>query len=141
MSTATFDGEIIFILVTRRSMMSNGKSNSPTIQSGMAPPQGLQLSSFLSIRNVSMPPLANVSAAEPPAGPPPTMATRRFRPDSLGLNLPAMTLSFRWGRVWGLVWPVKWIFSDDACRSPTKDLSAMEFIFDECECVTAPSSE
>jgi len=53
------------------------------------PPHGLQLSSFRSMRYLSMPPLANVSAAEPPAGPPPMTATLRLR-CSLGLDLLAV---------------------------------------------------
>lgn len=39
-STSRLEGEIIFILVTLRSMMSSGRLNSSTMQSGMAPPQG-----------------------------------------------------------------------------------------------------
>ena len=39
-STSLLEGEIIFILVTLRSMISAGMSNSSTMQSGMAPPQG-----------------------------------------------------------------------------------------------------
>lgn len=39
-STSRFEGEIIFILVTLRSMMLWGRSNSSTMHSGMAPPQG-----------------------------------------------------------------------------------------------------
>ena len=39
-STSRLLGEIIFILVTRRSMISMGRSNSSTMQMGMAPPQG-----------------------------------------------------------------------------------------------------
>ena len=34
------EGEIIFIFVTLRSMISAGMSNSSTMHSGMAPPQG-----------------------------------------------------------------------------------------------------
>lgn len=34
------EGEIIFILVTLRSMISMGRSNSSTMHRGMAPPQG-----------------------------------------------------------------------------------------------------
>lgn len=41
-STSRLDGEIIFILVTRRSTISMGKSNSSTMHSGMAPPQGCE---------------------------------------------------------------------------------------------------
>ena len=39
-STSRLLGEIIFILVTLRSMISCGRSNSSTMQSGMAPPHG-----------------------------------------------------------------------------------------------------
>ena len=75
-----FEGEIIFIFVTLRSMISSGKSNSPTIHRGIAPPHGLQLSILRSTRKVSQPPLAKVSAAHAPAGPPPMTATRSLRP-------------------------------------------------------------
>ncbi|KAI3766845.1 hypothetical protein L2E82_16920 [Cichorium intybus] len=87
MVTTRFDGEMIFSLVTRRSIISNGKSNSLTMQSGVDPPQGLALSILRSMRKVSIPPLARVSAAAPPAGPPPTTATRRFRPMIVGTGL------------------------------------------------------
>eukprot|EP00444_Apocalathium_aciculiferum_P010351 CAMPEP_0183386718 /NCGR_PEP_ID=MMETSP0370-20130417/2632_1 /TAXON_ID=268820 /ORGANISM="Peridinium aciculiferum, Strain PAER-2" /LENGTH=50 /DNA_ID=CAMNT_0025565123 /DNA_START=28 /DNA_END=176 /DNA_ORIENTATION=+ len=50
--------------------MSMGKSNSASMQRGMAPPHGLQLSSLRSMRYVSMPALASVSAQDAPAGPP-----------------------------------------------------------------------
>lgn len=79
-----------------------------------------------------MPPLARVSAAEPPAGPPPTTATRRFRPVTFGLVLAALTWSLRWFegfREMGFAWIVKWGFSEEAWRSPMKDLRAMEAIF------------
>mmetsp|Transcript_24514 Transcript_24514/g.77483 ORF Transcript_24514/g.77483 Transcript_24514/m.77483 type:complete len:221 (+) Transcript_24514:1072-1734(+) len=78
-STSRLEGEIIFILVTLRSMISSGRSNSPTMQRGMAPPQGLQLSSLRSIMMVSMPAWARVSAAHAPEGPPPMTATLRGR--------------------------------------------------------------
>ena len=39
-STSRLEGEIIFILVTRRSMISIGIWNSSTMQMGMAPPHG-----------------------------------------------------------------------------------------------------
>jgi len=39
-STSLFEGLIIFIFVTLRSMISAGMSNSSTMQSGIAPPQG-----------------------------------------------------------------------------------------------------
>ncbi|KAG6545366.1 hypothetical protein Mapa_013215 [Marchantia paleacea] len=88
-STATLEGDIIFILVTLRSIMSSGKLNSPIMHRGIAPPQGLALSSFLSNMKVSIPPWARVSAAHPPAGPPPTTATRNFLPSKALLLLPA----------------------------------------------------
>jgi hypothetical protein len=53
---------------------------------GIAPPHGLALSSLRSIKKVSIPAFANVSAAEEPAGPDPTTATRSakgFSPKSL----------------------------------------------------------
>lgn len=75
--------------------MSSGRSNSPTMQRGMAPPHGLQLSILRSMRKVSTPPFARVSAAAPPAGPPPMTATRRLRPSSFGLDIPATTVNFR----------------------------------------------
>lgn len=107
--------------------MSSGRSNSPTIQSGIAPPHGLQLSIFRSIRNVSIPPLARVSAAEPPAGPPPIMATRRLRPVTLGLNFPA---TMRRLRLVGVDWDFGRVrdlwFSGEVWRRGTKDLRAME---------------
>ena len=55
-----------------RLMISIGRSNSSIMQSGMAPPQGLQLSILRSMRKVSIPALASTSAAHAPAGPPPT---------------------------------------------------------------------
>ncbi|KAJ6676826.1 hypothetical protein OIU85_010044 [Salix viminalis] len=74
----------------------------------MAPPHGLQLSIFRSMRYVSMPPLANVSAAAPPAGPPPMTATLRLRFWSLGLDLLAVIRKRRYGNgelgvVWGWI--------------------------------------
>ena len=56
---------------------------------GIAPPQGLQLSIFRSMRKVSIPSLANWSAALAPAGPPPTTATLSLRPS--GKVTPAQT--------------------------------------------------
>ena len=50
--------------------------NSSSIQSGIAPPQGLAVEGLRSKRKVSMPPAASASAAEDPAGPPPTTAAR-----------------------------------------------------------------
>jgi hypothetical protein len=41
-STSRLEGEIIFILVTLRSMMDWGRSNSSTMHRGMAPPQGCE---------------------------------------------------------------------------------------------------
>ncbi|KAF5807214.1 hypothetical protein HanRHA438_Chr05g0240381 [Helianthus annuus] len=133
MSTATFDGDIIFILVTRRSIISNGRSNSPTMHNGIAPPQGFALSILRSMRMVSIPPLARVSAAAPPAGPPPTTATRRFRPVSLGLDLLARILTRRWwdlGRV--VMEVVEWWFSGEEWRRPVKDLRVMEAMVVDC---------
>ncbi|KAJ9178470.1 hypothetical protein P3X46_010349 [Hevea brasiliensis] len=48
----------------------------------MAPPQGLAVEVLRSKRKVSIPPEVRASAAEEPAGPPPTTATRSFRPES-----------------------------------------------------------
>ena len=42
------EGEIIFILVTLRSMISAGRSNSSTMHSGMAPPQGCSSTTHVS---------------------------------------------------------------------------------------------
>lgn len=108
--------------------MSSGRSNSPTMHSGIAPPHGLQLSILRSIRNVSIPPLASVSAAAPPAGPPPITATRRLRPATLGLVLAARTWNLL-GVKLGFDWEVKLGFSRVVWRSPMKDLRAMEAIF------------
>mmetsp|Transcript_39320 Transcript_39320/g.90869 ORF Transcript_39320/g.90869 Transcript_39320/m.90869 type:complete len:215 (+) Transcript_39320:1023-1667(+) len=80
--TSLFVGEIMVILRTCRSTMSVGKLNSSNMQRGMAPPHGLQLSNFLSIKKVSIPALAKVSAAHAPPGPPPTTATRSLRPST-----------------------------------------------------------
>lgn len=67
--------------VTRRSMSSRGMLNSSSMQSGMAPPQGLATEGGLrSKRKVSTPPAARASAAEEPAGPPPITAARSLRP-------------------------------------------------------------
>lgn len=64
---------------TLRSTTVSGKSNSPTMQRGMAPPHGLALSSFRSNKTVSIPfSCAKISAAQAPAGPPPTTATLYF---------------------------------------------------------------
>jgi hypothetical protein len=49
------------------------------MQRGMAPPQGLALSSFRSNKTVSIPfSCAKISAAQAPDGPPPTTATLYF---------------------------------------------------------------
>ena len=74
-----------------------------------------------------MPPWARVSAAAPPAGPPPMTATRRLRLASLGLALDAVTLRDvrRWERERDdgtLETKVIWSVGD--WRSPVKDLSA-----------------
>mmetsp|Transcript_45815 Transcript_45815/g.102792 ORF Transcript_45815/g.102792 Transcript_45815/m.102792 type:complete len:203 (+) Transcript_45815:1301-1909(+) len=84
--TSLFVGEIMVILRTCRSTMSVGKLNSSNMQRGMAPPHGLQLSNFLSIKKVSMPACARVSAAHAPPGPPPTTATRSLRPPGTGMR-------------------------------------------------------
>ena len=67
------------IIRTLRSTVLSGISNSPIIQRGIAPPQGLALSIFLSKRTVSIPfSWAKISAAHAPDGPPPTTATLYF---------------------------------------------------------------
>jgi hypothetical protein len=64
---------------TLRSTTDSGKSNSPIIQSGMAPPQGLALSILRSKKTVSIFfSCAKISAAQAPEGPPPTTATLYF---------------------------------------------------------------
>ena len=61
------------------STTDSGKSNSPTIQSGIAPPHGFALSIFRSKNTVSIFfSCANISAAQAPDGPPPTTATLYF---------------------------------------------------------------
>merc|ERR1719183_311724 len=78
-STSTLVGEISFIRRTLRSTVVSGKSNSPIIQSGIAPPHGLALSIFLSNKTVSIPfSWAKISAAQAPDGPPPITATLYF---------------------------------------------------------------
>ena len=70
---------LILKLRTFRSTTVSGRLNSPTIQSGMAPPQGFALSSFRSNRTVSILfSCAKISAAQAPDGPPPTTATLYF---------------------------------------------------------------
>lgn len=60
-------------------MISEGKLNSSTIHTGIAPPQGLALSNFLSNIMHSIDGFcASISAAHEPAGPPPTTATLNF---------------------------------------------------------------
>lgn len=62
-------------------MIEEGKLNSSTMHTGMAPPQGLALSIFLSNSTHSMLGfLARASAAQAPDGPPPTTATLYFWP-------------------------------------------------------------
>ena len=64
---------------TLRSTTVSGKSNSPIIQSGMAPPHGFALSIFRSKKTVSIFfSWAKISAAQAPEGPPPTTATLYF---------------------------------------------------------------
>ena len=61
--------------------MDEGRLNSSTMHTGMAPPQGFALSIFLSKRTHSMFGfLASASAAQAPDGPPPTTATLYFWP-------------------------------------------------------------
>jgi hypothetical protein len=51
------------------------------MQTGIAPPQGFALSIFLSnITHSILGFFAKISAAQEPAGPPPTTATRNFFP-------------------------------------------------------------
>nr|ACR36604.1 unknown [Zea mays] len=80
-SAARLEGESTRIRVTRRSTRSRGMANSSSIQSGMAPPQGLAPAGLRSRRNVRAPAEASASAADAPAGPPPTTATRSVRAD------------------------------------------------------------
>jgi hypothetical protein len=64
---------------TLRSTTVSGRLNSPTMQSGIAPPHGLALSSLRSKKTVSIPfSWAKISAAQAPDGPPPTTATLYF---------------------------------------------------------------
>jgi hypothetical protein len=61
------------------STTDSGKSNSPTMQSGIAPPHGFALSIFRSKNTVSIFfSCAKISAAQAPDGPPPTTATLYF---------------------------------------------------------------
>ena len=69
---------------TLRSMIDDGRLNSSTMHTGMAPPHGLALSIFLSNRTHSMFGfLARASAAQAPEGPPPTTATVYFLPEAV----------------------------------------------------------
>ena len=69
------------VQVTLRSIMDEGKLNSSTMQTGIAPPHGFALSIFLSKRTHSILGfLARASAAHAPEGPPPTTATLYFCP-------------------------------------------------------------
>lgn len=79
-STVRLEGEMIFILVTWRSMRWRGIENSSSMHRGMAPPHGLAVEGLRSKRKVSTPPAARASAAEDPAGPPPITAARSLRP-------------------------------------------------------------
>ncbi len=64
---------------TFRSTTDSGKSNSPIMQSGIAPPHGFALSIFLSKNTVSIFfSWAKISEAQAPDGPPPTTATLYF---------------------------------------------------------------
>lgn len=75
-----------------------------------------------------MPPLANVSAAAPPAGPPPMTATRRLRFWSFGLDLLAVIRKRLYEKEdMGFVWEWSTLgCSWEECRSPVKDLKTME---------------
>lgn len=72
--------------VTRRSIRDSGMENSSSMQRGMAPPQGFVPEGLRSIRYVSIPPLARVSAALAPAGPPPITAARSLAVVSEGVS-------------------------------------------------------
>ena len=68
-------------MFTLRSMIDDGRLNSSTMHTGMAPPHGFALSIFLSKRTHSIFGfLASASAAHAPDGPPPTTATLYFCP-------------------------------------------------------------
>merc|ERR1719440_1570986 len=85
-------GEIMVMRRTLRSMMVSGRANSSTMQSGMAPPHGLQLSILRSKRVVStLGALAKISAAHAPEGPPPMTATL------IGRSSAMATLDRIWG--------------------------------------------
>lgn len=58
--------------------------NSWSMQSGMAPPQGLEPEALRSKRKVSIPPEDSASAAHAPAGPPPMTAARSVRGPEMG---------------------------------------------------------
>lgn len=92
-----FEGEMIFMRVTRRSINWIGMENSSSMQSGMAPPQGFGVEGLRSKRKVSIPPAARVSAAEEPAGPPPITAARSFRPGETELVALTVSLGFDFG--------------------------------------------
>lgn len=80
------------------------------------------------MRNVSIPPFARVSAAAPPAGPPPMTATLRFRLLSFGEDLAAET----WNLIKGLervVEVVVLVGTEGLRRRPVKGLKAMELMF------------
>mmetsp|Transcript_26302 Transcript_26302/g.36661 ORF Transcript_26302/g.36661 Transcript_26302/m.36661 type:complete len:205 (-) Transcript_26302:154-768(-) len=92
MSTTRFEGEIIFILRTLRSMISSGRSNSSTMQRGIAPPQGLTLSILRSKMKVSSSlSFANTSAAAAPDGPPPMTPIRYLDPSAFACPLRALS--------------------------------------------------
>uniref|UniRef100_A0A7C9EF49 Uncharacterized protein n=1 Tax=Opuntia streptacantha TaxID=393608 RepID=A0A7C9EF49_OPUST len=84
-SMVRLEGEMIRIRRTSRSTTARGMSNSSSMHSGMAPPQGLAPEGLRSKRKVSTPPEARASAAEDPAGPPPMTAARSFLPERAGL--------------------------------------------------------
>ena len=69
----------LFNIRTFLSTTDSGKSNSPTMHSGIAPPHGFALSIFRSKNTVSMFfSCAKISAAQAPEGPPPTTAILYF---------------------------------------------------------------
>lgn len=77
------------------------------------------------MRNVSIPPFASVSAAAPPAGPPPMTATLKFRLLSFGVVLEADT----WNLITGLERVVVVVVGmAELRRRPVKVLKTTELI-------------
>ena len=74
-----------------------------------------------------MPPFARVSAAEPPAGPPPMTATLRLRLLSFGEVLEADT----WNLITGLERVVEVVGTAELRRRPVKGLKATELMFEK----------